>query len=122
MKMDSGANNLNKSVNNEVMNLSKRDILVFWGGSNDVNKNNSGLNHILNSVKACSHTNIILFSVPHRHDLKSSRFNKKVTRFNRKLAKCIKLFEHCTFVNVDLNRSLFANHGHRLNGSGKMQY
>jgi len=36
------------------------DIMVFWGGTNDVSKNNSqdALKHITNFVKANSHTNI----------------------------------------------------------------
>jgi hypothetical protein len=71
VKPGSSASNLTKSINNEVMNLSKNDTLVFWGGSNDVYKNNfeSGLNHIQNFVKTSSHTNVILLNAPHRYDL-----------------------------------------------------
>jgi len=45
--------------------------MVFWGGANDVSKNNSqdALKHITNFVNVNSHTNIILMCVPHRHDL-----------------------------------------------------
>jgi hypothetical protein len=66
VKPGSGDSNLTNSINNEVMKLSKSDILVFWGGSNYVYKNDSeiGLNHILNFVKACNHTNIILLNTP----------------------------------------------------------
>jgi hypothetical protein len=39
--------------------------------------------------------------------------------FNRKLAKCIKINEHCTLINIDLNMGLFTNHGLHLNGLGK---
>jgi hypothetical protein len=103
-----------KSAKNEVMNLTKRDVMVFWGGANDVSKNNPeiGLRHIINFVEDNSHTNSILFSVPYRYDLiKSSCVNKEITMFNRKLAKCIKIYEHCTLLNIDLNRGLFTNHG-----------
>jgi hypothetical protein len=51
--------------------------------------------------------------------IKSSCVSKEVTRFNRKLAKCTKLYEHCAFVDVDLNRDLFTKHGLHLNGLGK---
>jgi hypothetical protein len=122
VKPGSDADNLTKSINNEVMNLSKSDIVIFWGGSNDVYKNNSdiGLNHIIKFVKACSHTNIILLNVPHRYDLiESSCVNKEITRFNRKLAKSTKLYGYCTLVNVDLNKDLFTKHGLHLNGLGK---
>jgi hypothetical protein len=75
------------------------------------NNSESGLNHILKFVKAYSHTNIILLSFPLRHYLmKCTRVNKEVTRFNGKLAKFIKQFEHCAFVNVDINWGLFTNH------------
>jgi hypothetical protein len=68
-------------------------------------------------VKDDGHTNIILLSVPHHYDLiKSSCVNKEITMFNRKLAKFIKIYEHCTLLNIDLNRGLFTNHGLHLNG------
>jgi hypothetical protein len=83
------------------------------------NNSESGLNHILNVVKACDHTNVILLNDPHRYDLiKSSCVNKEVTRFNRKVAKCTKLYEYCTLVDVDLNKESFAKHGVHLNGLG----
>jgi hypothetical protein len=39
--------------------------------------------------------------------------------FNRKSAKCNNIYEHCTLLNIDLNRGLFINHGLHLNGLGK---
>jgi hypothetical protein len=33
--------------------------------------------------------------------------------------KRIKLYDHCTLVNVDLSRGLFTNHGLHLNASGR---
>jgi hypothetical protein len=41
VKPGSGVNIPMKSSENEVMNLTKRDIMFFWGGANDVSKNNS---------------------------------------------------------------------------------
>jgi hypothetical protein len=41
VKLGSGVNILTKSAKNEVMNLTKRDVMVFWGGANDLSKNNS---------------------------------------------------------------------------------
>jgi hypothetical protein len=38
--------------------------------------------------------------------------------FNRKLAKCIKIYEHCMLLNIDLIRRLFTHHGFHLNGLG----
>jgi len=64
-----GANidTLTSSTTEYIKHLTNNDIIVFWGGTNDVSKNNShdGLKHITNFVKVNSHTNIILMSVPH---------------------------------------------------------
>jgi hypothetical protein len=53
------------------VNLTKSDVVVVCGGSNDVSKNNSNiaLEHILNFIKDNNNTNIILLSMPHKHDL-----------------------------------------------------
>jgi len=64
-----GANidTLTSSTTEDIKHLTNKDIIAFWGGTNDVSKNNSqeGLKHIVNIVKMNSHTNIILMSVPH---------------------------------------------------------
>ena len=68
-----GANidTLTSSAMEDIKHLTNNDIIVFWGGTNDVSKNNSqnGLKHINNFMKVNSHTNIILMSVPHQHSL-----------------------------------------------------
>jgi hypothetical protein len=86
MKPGSGVNILTKSAINVVMNLTKRAVTVFWGGADDVSKNNSeiGLSHITKFVKDNGDTNIP-FSVPHTYDLiKSSCVNKEIPTFNKK--------------------------------------
>jgi len=51
--------------------LTKYDLIIFWGGANDLNKNNSqkGLKHLVNFVQSNNHTNIFLMCVPLLHDL-----------------------------------------------------
>jgi hypothetical protein len=51
--------------------LTKKDVVVLWGGSNDIARNNSivGLKHILEFLINANHTNVILLTAPHRHDL-----------------------------------------------------
>jgi len=46
-------------------------VVVLWGGSNDIAKNNSleGLKHIIKFLTEANHTNVILLTAPHRHDL-----------------------------------------------------
>jgi hypothetical protein len=49
------------SAMDDIEYLTNKDIIVFWGGTNDVSKNNSqgGLKHIIHFVESNSHTNII---------------------------------------------------------------
>ena len=53
------------SMTEDIKHLTNNDIIIFWGGANDVSKNNSkdGLKHLTNFLKVNSHTNIILMRV-----------------------------------------------------------
>jgi Ca2+-binding RTX toxin-like protein len=68
VKPGTGADILVNSANNDIMNLSNRDVLIFCGGANDVGKKNStkALQHIMDFIKTNNHTNIILVNVPDR--------------------------------------------------------
>jgi len=62
--------------------------VVLWGGANDVARNNSvvGMKHILDVLINSTHTNVILLSVPHRHDLINDLcVNREVKVFSRSL-------------------------------------
>jgi hypothetical protein len=68
----------------------KNDLIIFWGGSNDVCKNNSqeGLEHLVHFVQSNNHINIFLLCAPPRHDLPEwSGVNNEIKAFNRKLLK-----------------------------------
>jgi hypothetical protein len=76
--------------------LTKNDVVVVWGGSNYIARNNSirEMKNILEFVMNANHTNVITMSAPHRHDLiRNSCVNKEVEAFNRKLCKRLKRFE-----------------------------
>jgi len=51
--------------------LQKKDVVVLRGNCNDVARNNSfeGMKHTLDFGINSNHTNGILMSIPHRHDL-----------------------------------------------------
>jgi hypothetical protein len=71
----------------KVQKLTKKDILVLWGGSNGIARNNSlvGLKHILEFLISTNNKNVILMTAPHRHDLiTTSCVNKEVEVFNKK--------------------------------------
>jgi hypothetical protein len=119
-----GANidTLTSSTTEDIKHLTNNDIIVFGGGTNDVSKNNSqdGPKHIVNIVKMNSHTNIILMSVPHRHDLSEwSCVNSEVKVFNRKLVKLMKPYKHVIVVKVNLDRKFFTRQGLHKNNLGK---
>jgi hypothetical protein len=81
---------IKESAKSKMAQLTKKDIVVLWGGSNDVAENNSvvGMKHILDLVINSSHTKVILMNVPHRHYLiKDSCVNREVEAFNRTLYK-----------------------------------
>ena len=51
--------------------LTKKDIVVVWGGTRDVGRNETvkGLHQLRNFVENHKQTNVIVMSVPYRHDL-----------------------------------------------------
>jgi hypothetical protein len=122
LKTGAGANILANSVEKEVRSLSKNEVIVFYGGANDIGRNNSSkaLHQVMNFITDNKHTNIILIPASHRYDLmQASCVNNEITSFNRKLRKMTKM-HHCTFILEMPNvRNLFANHGLHLNGQGK---
>jgi hypothetical protein len=108
----------------DIENLNKEDVIVFWGGTSDVSKNNiqKGLRQLVDFVKKNKHTNIVVMSVPHRHGLAYwSCVNKEVENFNRKLLKFIKPLRHVKVINVESNREYFTRHILHLNHEGKEQ-
>jgi hypothetical protein len=115
-------NTLTSSAKYDIEQLTNKDALVFWGGTNDIGKNDSqkALRHIVDFVTENSHTNIVLLSALQWHDLYDwSSVNKEVQTFNRKLKKCMKRFKHVKMVNVEQNRELFTSHGLHMNKHGK---
>ena len=90
---------IKESAKGKIEELTKKDIVVLWVGSNDVAKNSSvvGMKHIHDLVINATHTNVIQLSVPHRRDLvKESCVNREVKVFNTNLRnrlKCLKNVE-----------------------------
>jgi len=79
---------LTRTATNINKNLTKNDFLILWSGANDVAKNNTmkAFRFLVEFATNRSHTNVILASVPHRHDMMSSScVNEEV--FNQKLMK-----------------------------------
>jgi GTPase SAR1 family protein len=99
-------------------NLTKNDVIVIHGGSNDVYRNNSkvALLQIVKFIQDVNNTNIVVLDIPHRYDLgKNSYVNKEIQYFNQKRRKITKLFKHVSVLEVSSNREAFTQHGLHLN-------
>jgi hypothetical protein len=116
------SNEIIKTAQEEVSSLKHKDVLILWGGSNDINRNNTkealkNLSIFMNSNK---NVNTVLINSPHRYDLMpSSCVNNEVAKFNRQIKKIVKLHENLKFLEVKLQREHFTKHGQYLNNSGK---
>jgi len=102
--------------------LTKKDVIVLWGGTCDVGRNEStkGLYQIRSFVEKLKHTNVIVMSVPYRHDLApNSCVKHEVKVFNSKLRKYLKVHENTCVLEVDSDCNLFTRHGLHMNLKGK---
>jgi len=106
----------------KVQQLTRKDVVVLWGGSNDIARNNSlvGLKNILKFLINANHTNLILLTAPHRHDLiTNSCVNKEVEAFNRKLLIKVERFKKFEIIDVVNERNCYRRHGQHQNSAGK---
>jgi hypothetical protein len=118
----SGLSTITTSAGSDIQTLSKQDVVVVWGGSRNVGKNETkrGINRVKNFVETNKHTNIILMEVPHRHDLiQHSCVNKEVGKFNSIMKKHMKAHENTEVIKVNLDRGAFTKHGQHMNATGK---
>jgi hypothetical protein len=100
--------------------LKSKDVLVIWGGSNNVSSNNTreAITNVSELVKENKDVNIVLINAPHRHDLiPDSCVNEEVLKYNRLMRKVTKLHSH--LLQVDLDRSHFTKHGMHMKSRGK---
>jgi hypothetical protein len=67
------------------------------------------------------HTNVILLTVPYRHDLECLNIilNDELRNLNRKLLKLKKLFPHLSVVEINETRHWYTKQGLHLNNLGK---
>ena len=100
-----GVSTITTSAKSDIQHLSKQDVVVVWGGSTDVGKNetNKGINCIQRYIKTNNHTNFIIMHVPHRYDLEQNTcVNKEVEKYNRRIRKHMKVSENTEVIKVDL--------------------
>jgi len=74
IKLGAGMKQIVQTGRDEIEKLNGDDVLVVWGGSNDISKQNSqeALRQLSNFVKKCQDVNVIVMSAPQRYDLMPS--------------------------------------------------
>jgi hypothetical protein len=102
--------------------LTKKDLLIFYGGTKDISRNeiNKGIHSLKDFAHRTLNTNIILLGAPHRHDLPSSScVNTEVKLYSKKLQGLMSTFNHARVLSMPTERSHHTNHGLHLNKKGK---
>jgi hypothetical protein len=87
-------NEVINTVREELKTLNSDDLIVVWGGANDLRKNNTkeALNSVSKFVNENKELNVVLINSPHRYDmLPESCVNQEVTDFNRQIRKIMEL-------------------------------
>jgi hypothetical protein len=81
-----------KTAEEEVSTLKYKDIVILWGGANDIGRNDTkeALKNFSNFMDVNKKVNIVLINSLPRHDLLlSSCVNNEVAKFNMKLKKIV---------------------------------
>ena len=110
-----GLQSITELAKSEIAMLTKSNTIIVCGGSNDACKNESqiGLNCLNNFSNLRNNTNIMIISIPQRHDLSSeSCVNKEIFAFNRKLHKLMKNKELVKVLDCNIPREGYTRHGH----------
>jgi len=73
----------------------------------------------LQFVKNSDHASVIIMDIPHRLIWEPLHvFNKEVNAFNKKLNKIIRLYDHTSKLNLNMQKEHFTKHGMLMNVSG----
>jgi hypothetical protein len=123
MKSSFELSSILNTVIKDMTDLTTNDVVVVWGGTRDVSKNEAtvGLYHIRKFVEKNNNTNVLVMELPDRCDLSAnSCVNVECKGFNRKLRKYMQPLKHASVVEVSCNRShYYTRHGFHLNNKGK---
>jgi hypothetical protein len=123
IKSGADAKTILNHITKEVNNLTANDYIILCCGSNNIGKVklNMVLNDFIELIKRVTRSNVILLTIPYRHDLKyfNTSLNNEIIIFNKKLLKLKKLFSHLTVIELNANRHLCTKHGVHLNSVGK---
>jgi len=115
------------SQENELKSLGKSDVIVINGRSNDTDKPGCNINVILSKlihfIMNYNNTNILMVTMPFRHDLApTSKINVFIRAFNSKIKNITKAFKHVSVIDMSSDRSHFTRHSFHMNSFGKERF
>ena len=90
VKPDAQMNEITNTAREELKTLKSDDLLLVWGGANDISRNNmkDAVKSVSEFVFVNIELNVVLINSPHIHDLlPESCVNQEVTKFNRQVQK-----------------------------------
>ena len=107
----------------DIKKLKRDDVVVIWGCSNDIGRNNSreALKHLCNFVENNRKVNTVVMTAHPRYDLLlSSCMNNEVISFNRQLIKRLTPYDNVRILETGLEIEYFTKYGMHRNSSGKV--
>ena len=110
------------TMKEDIKTLKRDDVVIIWGGSDDVNKNNSkeALKHLCDFIKNNQEVNnVVMTALPRHYLLPSSCVNSEVLSYIKQLRKRMKQYNNVKILETDLERKYFTKHGLHLNLPGK---
>jgi len=132
VKPGSGTNEIQKTANEAIRQLTHDDLIILCYGTNDLDlktlKNPKNpkrkfpctFQNIKNFIMKNNHTNILVMNIPHWYDIPNPPYvNKIISMLNRKLLKLVKVNPHNSFLEICNDRNRFTNHGLHRNKLGK---
>jgi lysophospholipase L1-like esterase len=127
VKTGAGVKQVVNTMESELQCLSKNDIIILCGGTNDIDnhsiKKKEIALEILNFIRNYSNMNIILVMLPYRLDQAiSSRTNLFIKKVNTKLVEFARGHKHVSTIGMSCETNHFTKHGFHMNHLGKEKF
>jgi hypothetical protein len=91
-------------------NLTKKDLIIFYGGTKNIGRNETkkGLRSLKGFAQRTTNTNVILLGAPYRYDLPpSSCVNTEVKLYNKTLQSLMSTFNYVRVLDMTTERTSY---------------
>lgn len=114
-----------KDYEDVTQHFGKEDCIIIIGGTNDLDsfdfKIDKLVHKIISTVEKSEHTNIMISSIPYRHD--QPYHNRIIHKFNIELKIALSKYSNATFLPLfGFNRTFYTYHGLHFNNKGKIKF